>query len=1393
MKNKLPLLRTAFVLTGLVMAMAAQAQITGSVFRDFNGNGTQDANEPLVSGVTVNAYLANSLIPCGTATTSGSTAPNYALAGCGTAPVRVEFVIPTSGVCVASGVDYSSLSGGAYGTSVQFANGNSTGVNFAVHNPDDYNQGTTNVAAFVPCYVNGDPLGGGTSGAMDWFVGFPYTNTGTTAPAKKVDGTVIGSVWGVAYSKQAQKVFTAAFIKRHVGLGANGSGAIYLMTETATSFTPTLFFDMDNNAFNTASNPVTRTRALASAPAYGAGSSFTVNPDFSELTFLGTPDPLTGLPEGFGVVGTNTERGLPANAGNGLSYDPAAFDQVGKVGLGDIDISSDGKFLFVTNLYQRKIFRLELDNAAAPTSVVAVTELAFPSTNCPNGVLRPFALKVDRDKLYIGCVCTAEDLAGTDADLSAKVYVYTNPTTTATLTATPVLDIALDFQRGFAGNTSGSPASTRFFHKWTRTVQSFISVNGSPTTDGVPEGSNVTYPQPSLSDIEFTSNGDMVLGFFDRGGHQRGAFNRFFLAARPTPLNNPVKGQFAAGDILIAGFNCSSGTFSLENNGGYTSANGVVYTSGTANGQGPGGSEFFQGEDFQNFHQETAQGGLGVLKGQGEVMTIAMDPLVLNSGGVIRLSTVDGAKLASYELYEGSIDEGLFAKANGLGDVEFSGIEAPIEIGNRVWNDSNGNGIQDPGEAPIANVSIELYASNGTTLLASTTTATDGTWYFRSTGTAGQTWVSNSGSNSAVQPNTTYIIRVGAADWTGGVGAGDLAGFSLTLSNVGGSGQPDVRDNDAILVAMAPQITYTTGAVGQNDHTLDMGFRMCVFTTSSTTPECHANGTPEDAADDYMTFSINVANSLQGSLTYTVTATQGGNPIAVTLADGSPATAVNCNIGTPLRTPAGTAGGGPVVLTITDNVHGCTTTMNIADPGTCAVTCVPGTPSMVMYSYATQLKTTDLNMEPIILPRFDDMGGTRTLTSVKLDYETGITTVLITENRADTPVNNFRFVSGGDVFIDLNAVTIANPALSIMSPTVSFPAGIVVPAQGTWPGDVFSGVLFETVPAMAPWLQVEKLDLFKDPRTDSRWVSNATGNPTDDDDIQYFPPASDVESGSVTYTLPGDLANFIGVGNVPLTASTLTGISFFGGGGNLLQTQSTKAYASAKVTYTYECASACIQPSAITLSPTPATCTGATANNNGIITLTAATNATHYGVSPGAVYSGPMTTASATAFDPTTDLPLNIIANAPNAGATYVVRIFNGADDCFVDEVVTTASIVCCTVTINSAAPTACVPATNTYSLTVNVSWTGASGTSLTVSTNAPGATPQVITTTAGSSGTQSVTFTGLTANATMYNVTAQFGAGCTATTTNAFTAPPACSGCPTGDCGSTTFLKRTN
>ena len=102
----------------------------------------------------------------------------------------------------------------------------------------------------------------------------------------------------------------------------------------------------------------------------------------------------------------------------------------------------------------------------------------------------------------------------------------------------------------------------------------------------------------------------------------------------------------------------------------------------------------------------------------------------------------------------------------------------------------------------------------------------------------------------------------------------------------------------------------------------------------------------------------------------------------------------------------------------------------------------------------------------------------------------------------------------------------------------------------------------------------------------------------------------------------------------------------------------------------------CIPASGISFAQDAPDCAGSTAQNNGSISLSAVTNGTHYGVSTlnASSYNGPAF-ASATAIPGT--LPAVIQSSIPNTGGSYIVRIFNGAADCFADVPVTVAAVTC--------------------------------------------------------------------------------------------------------------------
>lgn len=776
------------------------SQITGTVFRDYNMDGVfQPAVpnlEPGVEGVKVKIYDANNIAIDSTISIVGGT---YSLPF--TVAVRVEFEFMLPAPCLDSNVDYNSFS--LAGDNVRFVTASTSGLDYGIQNPQDYNL-NLNPPLFIVKLNRGDPLSPGTSATAEAMYALPY-NSSAFAPTHTGTAAEVGTLWGLAYSRQAKKVFGAAFMKRQCGYGPMGSGGIYLMEQTGTTFTTTNFYDMDANGH--------RTRAAASAVPYGNGSSFQINAQGTEATYLGPVDPLSGSPQGLGVIGANGlgGRGMTSSITDQWN-DPAAVDQVGKVGLGDIDISEDGRFLYVTNLYSKMLFRLELDNPYTPSTVVNVDSFAMPTVTVNNGVLRCFGVAYHRGAVYLGAVTTGENngqnVVNGATDLYAFVFKLENPlSATPTFNPTPTITFPLNYLKGAVIGGSGTQ-----WYPWNKKTD--VLLPGEPHLPG-----------PMLSDIEFSDRGDLIMNFCDRTGHQFMISNRLDLTG--TDLAGSID---IGGDILIAGADCTTGQYALENNGSFTT-NGVVMTStgGVGNGEGIGGGEFFDNEQWASFHFETSVGSCGVLRGRNQVVASLMDPVNAFSNGMAKFSTLNGDNSDNMELAS-TVEMG---KANSLGDIEVAADGAPLQIGNRVWNDSDGDGIQDPTELGIADITVELYADFDNNqipdggALGSTLTNSGGYYYFDPSNVVDGDPVIP-GSQAGPVPRRYYLIRIGAADWAGGAGVNDLAGFSLGPADYAGGGQADVRDNDAVFIATIPTIdSVQAKASGSNDHRYDFAFIPC--------------------------------------------------------------------------------------------------------------------------------------------------------------------------------------------------------------------------------------------------------------------------------------------------------------------------------------------------------------------------------------------------------------------------------------------------------------------------------------------------------------------------------------------------------------------------------------
>jgi uncharacterized repeat protein (TIGR01451 family) len=702
--------------------------VSGTVFKDYNADGVQlNANaEPGVAGVTVTAYgSSNNLI----ATTTTSSSGTYSLSIPAGTAVRVEFTNLPAGT-------YTGPSGNGSGTTVQFVTADASNVNLGINNPVDYCQDNPGLA--TPRYTNGNSQAnsGATTDARlgIGFLKFNYNDNTSNPNVATTISTAgqVGAVWGVAYHKFDKKLFTGAYTKRHVSYGPLGSGGIYLIDpNSAANATP--YLNLQNFGFAT-----------------GA-------------------DPHSGLP---------TNKLLPSNDG-------ATFDAVGKIALGDMDISDNGQFLYVMNLNQKKLIRIQVSNAPnstiKPGSTITAADISswdVPNPSCVGGSHRPFATKFYRDKVYVGVVCDAQS-SQSAANLKSVVYEF-NPNTGAFTQVFTMNDMT--FNRG-AACCGTDPV---WAAKWRPWLTSF------PIT-----GYNIaTFPQPVLSDIEFDADESMILGFMDRSGDQTGREN---YIPNTTNLVNGIN----AGDIIRT--TKSGTTWTVENN---ATASGRT-TSGAGNAQGPGGGEYYVGDDSYD-HQQAPQGGLALRLGSGQVVTSSNDPVTdgtIWAGGVKYLDNATGLFHHGQDLFV-STDVSTFGKANGLGDIELMCALAPIEVGNRVWMDSNNNGVQDGGEMGISGVTVNLY-KNGT-LVGMTTTNSKGEYYFNNTNV-------NKNGAAGILPNMAYEIRLDKTQTA-------FTGKQLAAKDATAAAGNDAIDSDATMVGNDAVITLTSGSYGQNNHTYDFGF-----------------------------------------------------------------------------------------------------------------------------------------------------------------------------------------------------------------------------------------------------------------------------------------------------------------------------------------------------------------------------------------------------------------------------------------------------------------------------------------------------------------------------------------------------------------------------------------
>ncbi|MBX0330267.1 DUF11 domain-containing protein, partial [Oscillochloris sp. ZM17-4] len=532
---------------------------------------------------------------------------------------------------------------------------------------------------------------------------------GTNSPV--VNG--IGATYGLAYDDGSisgiRRIFAAAYLKRSVGLGSAGPGAIY---------------------------------------------------EYRFATGTYSPSPAAVVPN----VGSPNRPATNVN-------DTGMTDQVGKVGLGDLEVSPDGRTLYAMNLNLRRIERYDISGGAlVPLSPLDIPFGLISSDPAVQADLRPFALgfyplatlsATSGPSLVVGLVDSGERSIHKNNSppwVAPTAYVLGKNTGSAPGAGWGVA-VAQNLRAPTLFNRLISPPTTYMPGPGSSLAQigpwnpwGPVSIVGLSRSDGA-----VRFPQPMLTDITFSQDGQtMFLGLRDRTGDQ------YFTIAPPAGDLMSL----AQGDVLT--YKLSGGAWWLQGDG-----KGDLFDDNT---HAYPGAPTALGAHVENFMGAAAISLSGTGPNNFSEQLMATSLLGANSRGT-RTYASSGGGIVNQQRIDISAGNPLSGKAATLGDVEV--LCSYALVGGRLWQDNDADGVQDAGEPGIPNVRMELFRNQGSGAsgalappIASLTTDAQGRYLF------------------AAPPNTPVNIRIAASSRA----TLFTQGWRLTDPNVGGN---DATDSDA--------------------------------------------------------------------------------------------------------------------------------------------------------------------------------------------------------------------------------------------------------------------------------------------------------------------------------------------------------------------------------------------------------------------------------------------------------------------------------------------------------------------------------------------------------------------------------------------------------------------
>ena len=741
----------AALVTSPISPASAATTVSGRAYVDGDLNGEFDGIDFGYQGLTVRAYDGSGAL-VGSDTTSNEGEYSISIDSSEGALLRIEFDTPSG---------YEPSFAGASSTSIQFVQAGDTNVNYGVQVPADYCGNNGKIASV--CLYQGPAGIAASSSGTDRVLGLsafsPSTKMQYNVPVAS-DETVttlttkdkVGATWGLGYQRDKQLLWNSAMVRRHAGLGPKGLGGLYVT--------------------NTSGQMV---------------ASFDLAAD-KGLTFAATPSDFTDANRDI-VTSTATS---PTRSFVTQSRDVPGFGGVGKAGIGDIDVSTDSAYLWLVNLYERKIHRFPIGGTASAPTLGTVQ--SWPIDNghtCTKPVLRAWGIDPNSDgTLNVAAVCTDEGLAAPTSFPGEGIILRLDPTKTGTSAWSTVTTVDFSYKHKY--DYCDIAPRTCHWHRWSDDIAS-ISAAGS-----VSGGEQHWYTQPMILDLETLGDGSIVLGVSDRMSYQSGYQN--YKPAATTNSNPGYMTGWTAGDSILI---CKTDSGYLQESSGSCAGTNKYFSSRT--------DEFF----YDTFgHPETVIGGMALAR--GSLAIASMDPAAYYTSGIRWVNTVNGDQTNALNL------NNTMGKVSSIGDLEALCDQAPIQIGNRLWYDSDKDGIQDANEKPIVGVTVHLYAADETTLLGTAITNAKGEYYFNSNLTE---VAAGDGDNvgGGLTVDQIFVIKLDlASDFAAG---GGLHECSLTTTDATDdvSALDDSIDNDATAQGSAWVITTRTTKPGVNDHTYDFG------------------------------------------------------------------------------------------------------------------------------------------------------------------------------------------------------------------------------------------------------------------------------------------------------------------------------------------------------------------------------------------------------------------------------------------------------------------------------------------------------------------------------------------------------------------------------------------